>query len=57
MLNYAMQDVEYLEVIYKKLYKIITENNLIKEYNTQLQYLLNIKNYLVKPEDAWRAEG
>ncbi|WP_342269703.1 ribonuclease D [Rickettsia endosymbiont of Orchestes rusci] len=54
MLNYAMQDLEYLEVIYKELYKIITENNLIKEYNTQLQYLLNIKNYFVKPADAWQ---
>ncbi|MFY9589984.1 ribonuclease D [Rickettsia endosymbiont of Halotydeus destructor] len=54
MLNYAMQDVEYLEVIYKKLYKIITENNLTKKYNTQLQSLLDVKNYFVKPEDAWR---
>lgn len=53
MLEYAVQDVEYLEVIYQKLNEIIAKNNLANELNNRLQILLNIKNYNLDPENAW----
>lgn len=54
MLNYAILDVEYLDKIYRELNKIIQTNNLNREYKSALQALLSIKNYMTKPEDAWK---
>jgi len=54
MLNYAFLDVEYLDKIYKKLNKIILDDNLTHQYQTLLQPLLSIKNYASKSEDAWK---
>ncbi|XVN40533.1 MAG: ribonuclease D [Rickettsia endosymbiont of Argas persicus] len=54
MLNYACLDVEYLEKIYTKLNKIILDDNLTSQYQNSLQFLLNTKNYALKPEDAWK---
>lgn len=54
MLNYAFLDVEYLDKIYKQLNKIILDNNLTNQYQYMLQFLFNIKNYEIKPEDAWK---
>ncbi|HJD56005.1 MAG TPA: ribonuclease D [Rickettsia endosymbiont of Pyrocoelia pectoralis] len=54
MLDYALLDVEYLEAIYRKLNKIILDNNLLDKYQEMLQPLLNINSYNVKPQDAWK---
>jgi ribonuclease D len=54
MIEYALQDVEYLEPIYRKLNKIITENNLRDKYNKQMKSLLYINNYAVNLEEAWQ---
>ncbi|MGX6959718.1 MAG: ribonuclease D [Rickettsia endosymbiont of Pentastiridius leporinus] len=54
MLDYALLDVEYLEAIYRKLNKIILDNNLLDKYQEAIQPLLNINSYNVKLEDAWK---
>lgn len=54
MLDYALLDVEYLEAIYRKLNKIILDNNLLDKYQEMLQPLLNVNSYIVKPQDAWK---
>lgn len=54
MLNYAIKDVEYLQPIYQILQPRITRNNLQNEYNTQLKALLNVENYMVNADKAWK---
>ena len=54
MLNYAMLDVEYLEKIHEELTNIILKNNLTDKYKAALQHLLDARNYIVRPEDAWK---
>ncbi len=54
MLNYAIKDVEYLQPIYQILQPRITRNNLQNEYNNQLNALLNVENYMVNTEKAWK---
>lgn len=54
MIDYALSDVEYLEILYRNLSKIIQDNNLIDKYHEQLNSLLNINNYVINPDEAWQ---
>jgi len=50
MLNYAMQDVEYLENIYKILYETMKKDNLHTAYQNKISTLLDTKNYIINPK-------
>ena len=54
MLNYAIMDVKYLEPIYNHLYQIMLGKNLLNEYQTKINSLLDIKNYIINFQNAWQ---
>lgn len=54
MLDYAIIDVKYLESIYSHLYQIIEEKNLIHDYYSRINSLLDTKNYIVNFQDVWQ---
>lgn len=53
MLEYAINDVQYLEPIYQYLQSKLIERSSIEEYNKKLENLLLSKNFITNLEKAW----
>ena len=53
-INYALTDVKYLCEIYRKLSVSLEEHKRASWMQEEMKGLLEVSNYCLKPEDAWR---